>query len=396
MAGFLGMRTTYDMVTDERPKQWRLGINDQYPNANPFTHLINRLGKTRVVDPEFNWWERSHDVREMTVGTTDTPGAAAAAAADTLDVVTPGADYVRKHSVILNTVTEERVVVTADPSDSISIAIKRGVGATGTQAAWNNGDTLMVIGTAHPEGDTAPKALSFDPTKKTNYCQIFRNSADATRTALATTLRTGNYKKRIQKEALKQHEEDKERAFIFGKPEEYGSSNSIQRFTGGFLHFATGHIKDFTAGLTLSGWREFLYDVFEDGSDEKILYAGATLIEQLEAMADDNSVHMGDIPTSETFGMNMKRWGQSLGGTLAIMEHKMLTKSTTYADWGIVVDPAFVQYCHVKGADTTWLPGREGNDADRKTGEYLAECGLEIMFGTTSHGVIKNCNSYSP
>lgn len=41
---FLGMRSTNEIPTDERPMQWRVGIIEQYPNANPFQHVITRAG----------------------------------------------------------------------------------------------------------------------------------------------------------------------------------------------------------------------------------------------------------------------------------------------------------------------------------------------------------------
>lgn len=387
----LGMRSTEDLVTGERPLDWRLGISELYPNAIPLCTLIYRIGKKQATDPEFNWFERSYPTREMTVDSSDIPGALAAGTADTVGLAS-GAQNCRKFHVIINTRTLEEVLVTADPSTDTSLAIKRGMGSSGSQAAWLENDTVQVIGTAHEEGEDVPLAISYDVTKLNNYCEIFRNSTSNTRTALKTRLRTRALRQRAQKEALLLHETEKEWRFLFGKPWEDTSGDEIKRGTGGLLNYATTHVKDFAGTVTMPTWRAYIYDIFQDGADEKILLAGNGLLETLETMFDATTTHMIDVPATDTFGLNMRKW-IGAGGTLYIQEEKLFSKSAAFYDWGVVVDPDRITYKYVD--DTTWLPNRQGNGQDRNVGEYLAECGCEFLNAAETMGVIKNATAYS-
>ncbi len=391
MQGVLGMRSTDDFVSGERPLMWRLGISELYPNAIPLMTLITRVGKRKATDPEFNWFERSYPTRELVVTVGDVPDAQTAAAADTCECIAY-AYNVRKNHVIMNTRTLERVLVTADPTGADDIAIKRGMGSTGTQATWLVDDVLQVIGTAHEEGQSVPTAISYDVSKQNNYCQIFRNSTSSTRTALKTRLRTKALRQRAQREALLLHETEKEWAALFGQSWEDTSGDEVKRGTGGMVEFATTHIKNFAGSVTLNGWRSFVYDVFEDGSDEKLLLAGNLLMESLEAMFDAHSVHLRDVPETDTFGMTMKSW-RGAGGTLYIVEEKLLTKSATFNDWGFVVDPDRIQYNYVD--DTEWLPNRQAPGDDRNIGEYLGEIGFEWLNADSTMGIIKNATAYA-
>lgn len=393
----LGMRTTYDLVAEERPKAWRIGIIDAEPDIAPFTALTWRVGKQKKVveDPEFAWWEREYDIREVTVNAGDVPGALAAGSADTLRVDTPGASYCVSGQLAMNMRTEELILVTADPADLINLVIRRGVGGSGVQAAWNAGDTVMIMGTAHKQGDPVPKAQAYEPFKRRNYTEIFRNSTDNTRTALKTKLRTKDLRKRAQAECMKLHLEDIERGFLFHRPEEIASANSVRTITGGLLYWCDGGLEyDFTGSLTRALWRDLQYEVNSEGADEKILLAGSTLIQVLEEMAEDLSLQMRDVPKTDTYGMSMRKWVQSLGGTLYVQEHKMFSKSSVLHDWGVIVDPDSLTYRYID--DTEWYPNRQDNGDDRNIGEYLTECGLEIERPKTRFAVIRNCSVYKP
>jgi len=388
----LGMRRTIDMVADERPKEWRIGINELNPNAAPLVHLIERVGKERGSDPEFSWWERSYPNRVLTVDSADVPGSVSAGSTDTCAVSSGDAYNVVKGMVLQNVRTEEVVWVTTDPTSSSAIAIYRGVGATGTVAAWQAGDSLVVIGTAAAEGASVPTAISYDVTKLRNYCQTFRRATDNTRIALRTKLRTGDLRRRAQEEAFMLFNTERERAYLFGKPDEITVGNDIVRFTGGLTHFISSHILDASSGLSLSAFRGFMYDIFEDGSDEKILYATTELMEVLETMFDYNSIHMREVPGTDTFGMTMTRVMMG-GGTLFIQHHKDMTKIGKYQGWGIVVDPDKLTQRYVD--DVKWLPNRQNPGDDRNIGEYLGDFGLEV-HNEECFGIIKDATTYLP
>lgn len=388
---YFGMRSTTDMVSGERPLAWRLGIMDLYPNANPLLNVITRAKKRKKNSVEYNWWERTYPARETAVTATDVPGALAAGTADTVSVTAGTAKMFVAGDLVENVTKGEQVLVTADPTTDAALAIKRGWGASGSQAAWAEADILRKIAPAHEEGASVPTAVAYEPTKKSNYMEIFRNSTDNTNTALNEELRTGELRKRAQKEALLLHLTEMERAFIEGVPAEEVVSGKVRRSTGGIKHFA-GKQTNFSGAITLAGWRTYVYGIMEDGSTEKMWFGGATAMAAFETMFEANSTHFRDVPDTDSFGIAFKRW-HGAGGVILFAENKDWTKSAHYDDWAIVTDIDKLEYCYSR--DTQWLKNRQNPGDDRNIGEYLTEAGIEVHHGATCHGVMKNVTAFS-
>lgn len=389
----LGMRVTSNLVTDERSKAWRLGINDEYPDANPLCNLIYRVGKEKVSDSEFAWFERRFPTKELTTATApNSGGAVASGTAGTLVIGTGEAYNCKKGSVILNTATDEMALVTADTTDGITLSITRGVGEPGNSPTWGATDKLQVIGNANAEGADVGSALGWDPAKKYGYCQIIRNVADTSRTLGKTLLRTGDKRKDAQKQALLDHETDKERSLFWSKlSENLTTTPGPTRTMAGLYDTITTNVTDFaTTNLTMSNWLAALASPMANGSDEKLLLCGSTMLMALSEMARVNSMQIVDVAKQDAYGMNLRKWITEFG-TIIIKEHKLLSKSTKHKSWGFLVDPDDFVYRFVD--DTEWLSNRQGNGADRFTGEYLAEVGFEI-HNEYDHAVFKNVTSY--
>ena len=387
---FLGMQTYNTLDSLERPKAWRQGIFDEYPNASPLCNLIYRTGKEKASDVSFNWYERRFPSRIMTVVTG--PGAGNAGDTDSL-VVTAGEAYnAVKDCLIISLETQERALVLADPTDDHTLSIKRGVGATGAVADWTATTKVAVFSSAHASGSDKGNAVNFAPTKVEGFCQIFRNVADVTRTLNQTLLRTGNKFKDAQKNALLLHELDKEGSFLFGKKSEDLTASPGPRYTSdGLISRVTTNTADFTSGMTLKGWNTFLKNAMMKGSDEKILYAGADLIEAINDMARMYTFQWEQMSKQDTFGMDINVLRSPGGKRLAIQEHRLMSENPTFVSWGFVVDPDCAYYRVVQ--DTTWKPNIQGNGEDRIMGEYLAEVGLELQQ-EYRHGVIQGCSGF--
>jgi len=390
----LGMRTTYNITSDERPKAWREGIFDEYPDAAPLCHVIFRTGKEKVSDYEFNWHERRYPTRELTVGAGDTPGASTAGTADTLAVGTGEAYNCKSGSLLWNETTDETVLVYEDPTTGTALKIKRGWGVTaGTvTAAWTAAQKVQVVGNAQPQGASVGSAIAYDPTRYYNYCQILRNVADTSRTLAKTMLRTGDKRKDAQKEALLLHETDKEWAFLLGVRAEVLTESPGPRYsTGGLKQFVTTNVTDFTTtGLTLAGWNTFLEKIFRNGNDERLLLCGSSMLMALEDMARAYTYTWADVGKQDVFGMNLRKWITSFG-TLYIKEHKLMTRNTALKGWGFVVSADDLVYRFVD--DTDWLANREDPGDDRFIGEYLAEVGLEL-HNEYNFGIAKGVTTF--
>ena len=388
----LGMNITTNLEANERSHAWRLGIMDQYPDAAPLAHLIYRVGKERASDPYFRWYERTFNDREIEVVGTGM-GEVSAGATDTLTVVAGQAYNLRIGSLVWNPATEELVRVYEDPTANNTANVVRGIGSTsGSLAAWTSASMVQVVGNAQAEGANLGTAISNAPTAYANYCQIFRNVADISRTLAKTKLRTGDKRADAQKQALLEHELDKEWSYFFGlADEDTNTTPGPTRYTGGLYARIATNIYNANDALTLANFNSFLADVFADGTEERLLLCGSRLMLTLEDMARAYTYNWTDVGKQDTFGMNLKSW-KTAWGTLFIKEHKLFSKNSIYRDWGFVIDPEKFVYRFVD--DTTWLPNRQDNGADRITGEYLAEVGLEIHQEWT-HGVIKNASAFA-
>ena len=388
----LGMRGTGDWSTSERPTNFREEILLQYPNSPvSLTAMMSKLKSENTDDPKFTIFTKTLPSQNVTVSGAQT-------SADTtieLSGTTPAKVLKKGHSLI-NTRTLEVVWVVSDPSSAFTeVEVARGKGSTA--AAMVDGDSLVVIGTHHQEGASIPTSISYDPSEVVNWCQIFRTSVFLTNTARATKIRTGSDMLERQRETLEMHAIEREMAYIFGTGVEDTSGAQPERTTKGFVSLVTSNVTDFADAFDIDTWETFLENVFEDGSNEKILLAGNTALTTINKVA---RIH-GEIqmtPTTETYGLMMTRY-RTPYGYLQILQHPLLSKNATFRDWGIVIDPYYLVDRILNGnginRDTNYYENRQSPGDDATKDEWLTESGLELQFESVN-GVFKNASAMVP
>src|SRR5262245_5330485 len=199
----LGMVGTGQFSDDERPRNWRQGINLVFPNGDaPLTAILSMLPDERTDDPDFRWFEKGLPAqRAIVLGakTTDPPASGDDAAAGAADgtiayLLVSDTTLFAPGQVLMNLTTEENMLVVSVSSANSSIAVRRDHGAkfatnpaiTGDPAT---GDPILIVGNGSPEGADSRDAQVFQPYRHYNFTQIFRNSLEFTRTALRTRLR---------------------------------------------------------------------------------------------------------------------------------------------------------------------------------------------------------------
>jgi hypothetical protein len=389
-----GLRDTTNFVTDQRPKNWRETILLLYPNGKaPLTALTSLMKTKATDDPEFNWWTKSLASQRLALS-------ANVAAADTTLSVSSGALALKKGHTLRMENTGEVVLVTADPSTDTSINVSRAFGTTSAAAiayaSAGANPNLQVIGSAHKEGSDAPTGINYDPTKLTNYTQIFRNTLEITRTAQRTRLRTGDAVKEAKRECLEYHSIEMERAFILGEKKETTYEGNPIRTTGGIItNIDSGNIVD-QAGATVSmlvleGWLERM---FRYGSSEKVAFLGNLAALTIQQAVRKNS-HLNIQVGLKEFGMNVNRLTCPFGD-LILKTHPLfnqVTGSTTggtayygMTSWMLVVDTAELVYRPLD--DTKYEASLQANGLDGMKSGYLTEAGLEIHH-PTAHFLIK-------
>ena len=414
---FLGMRGTGDWATDERPKGWRQGILRLYPNgAMPLTAILSKLGSKKVPDAEFNWWEKMLPTQggAVTGRYTNSGLDSAYVSGGTAGQIV----YIKAAEATAEHFRVGHIAQLRCSTDPTMTVVVRVVGVTlngassalacklledddnGTSTDISDANLIRVTGSAHPEGGGFPDAVAYDPSKRTNYTQIFRTPLMITRTARETSLRTADSYQEAKREALELHGIEMEKAFMFGIPtENVGENGKKIRTTGGCIHFiktynATNGIGNFVTddnalwnGKTWEQaghlWLNYrLQLLYKYGSSDKLALCGAGTIGALNRLAES----LGNInmtPGETSYGIQVVKWISPHG----ILNLKLapLMSIDDMDDYSMVIlEPARLGFRYI--TDTTFVKdtGNTGvNRIDGTAEEFLTEGGLEMSHAMT-------------
>ncbi|MDC0624163.1 DUF5309 domain-containing protein [Alphaproteobacteria bacterium] len=392
MAGINGLRGTGQFGTDFRPTNYRELYTLLEPNGTaPLNALLSMGSSQSSDDPKFNNFRDELPDRKLKVN-----GALNASATTIqLDTGDAGVPFVVAGSIIVNSATGEVMRATAaGDTTNHRVTVARQIGGGSLTIADDS--ELFIAGYSATEGDTAPDAISFDPTVAFNYCQIFRTAFEVSNTLKATYRRTGDAEDEYMTKALKMHMSDIERAMFFGKKvEESGSTAQPRRYTGGLMNELTNVLDQASNSsasvLSETGFDTLLSDtVFAFGSKQKIAFCGTTCANLLQQIG---KARWQPTVVSGTYGINFTKYS-TYAGDLLVHVHPQFRQIPGMANDMVIIDFPFLKYRFLDGRDTTLLQNRQTADKDAAKHEYLTECGLELMQDKV-HTVIKNWNSLS-
>ena len=383
MASIAGLRGTLDWGTDERPKNFREMILWRNPNGSaPLTALMARMKSESVNDPEFSWWEEELNA----IRVSSAAGASASSTSITLDAggldLVPG-DILLVEKTEVAAYNNELVEVSTVTSDTI-IVVKRGAAGT-TAAVTGTAVNLTKVGNVYEEGSGAPDTSTRNPTKVTNYAQIFKTAYSITETAKGTYARTGDPLKNDKKRKMFDHSVAMEFAWMFGVPYEDTTGTKPKRFTGGLRNFITTNSKVYTTSPTEDQFLEDTYKVFDydagTAGNERIVFAGNGFLNNLNKLARNSSSTRVNFDGSiKAYGMQLQRWILPQG-TLYVRTHPLMNTHAVYTNSAFVIDPSAIIYRYMR--DTRMQDNIQANDADTQKGQWLSECGLEIRHEKT-------------
>jgi hypothetical protein len=416
MSGIAGLRGTGDWGTDERPKDFRESILFYNPNGTaPIFALTGKAGKKTVTDPQFFWWSEPNTLwrgivngtllstdTTMTISSVDptntTPGAVWGTATHLkqgdLLLVEPTADT--------TTFTNEIIQVDAVISDT-QFTMLRGAGGT-TPAGITSGVGLSLIGSAFAEGTGAPRAVSRNPIKYTNFTQIFKDTYELTGTVTETFARTGDPWSNDKKRKMFDHARAIEEAILYGLPSETtGSNGKPLRTMGGLRNFiptgaAGGAITNTTVwivGGTVSTNTpptpttvfsfldaiEPVFDIDTEGGDTRIMFAGNQAIVELnKVLQASTNLRINFSQEIKVYGLDFKELILPRGRIL-IRSHPLLSRHPLYKKSGFILDFASVKYVALKGRDTRTRDDVQLKDEDVRRGFVQTECSLLVDRG---------------
>lgn len=412
----IGMRGTSSYaVTGERPESWRQGIMYLYPNGPaPLTAIVGQTKGEKVSDPHYHWFVQNYiNKGAALVGSgvyTDADLATALAADNSAagtqlfaSVTAEFASYVKAGAVVLLRDSDDhsndmqgivtQVIRGSDTTSAIGFKTLKADG--GGNGGLTDADRILIVGSAYSEGASRPEAIAYVPTEYSNYCQIFRTSLSATRTAMLTKLRTEDVYAKMKKEALQDHTIEIEDAFLWGyKTLGTGANGQPMRTTMGIVEFVrsnySSNVLDYKLSSTYSGqtWaqggKNFLVNSIEQSfrwgnATEKLCFTGNAGMLAIQQVVENNSMY--------TITGNEKAWGVNVNrlrtpfGDWMVKVHPRFTHETTNSASMLVFEPKDLKYRYITDtmfkADNQYGNGG-GTGVDGKQEEFLTECGLEI------------------
>lgn len=422
MAGFLGMRGTGDWATDERPKAWRESILFLYPNGDvPLTAILSKMGEEKVSDAEYNWWTKtlpnqggaiSGIYTDLALTTAYTSGDVAGSMLYVKVTEAVAGEFRVGHQVLLRDASDyavdvnAKVTAVAKNGNSSTITIRL-LEADDNSASHDlsDADRILIVGNINSEGAYMPTGVSYNPTKYTNYTQIFRTPLSITRTARETKYRTGDKYKEMKREALELHGIEMEKAFMFGIPtENTGDNGKPERTTAGLRYFiktyVPSNVSSFMLASAYSGkaWTDvgggedwldtYLEQVFRYGSGEKLALCGSGALLAIQRLVKSGA-HMNITPATTSYGIKVHEWVTPFG-TIYMKNAPLLSHETTCRKSMLILEPKNLKYRFI--TDTTFYgegeskQSSQGNNSNRKDAtdeEFLTECGLEFWHPDT-------------
>lgn len=382
-----GLRGTGDWGTDERPKNFRETILWRDPNGmSPLTALLAKTAEEASDDPEFAWWEEQLEQVRITVD-----GTGASASSTTLGV-TGGALTVVPGDLLLvekadSATYDNEIVMVSSVTNDTGLVVKRGQSGS-SAAAIAAGSFVLKIGNAYAEGTGSPDVTSRNPTKISNFLQIFKTAYEITGTADSTKARTGDALKNDKKRRMFDHSVAMELAFLWGqKNETTGDNGKPLRMTGGLRQFISTNVKVWATTPTFNSLLDAVYPVFDyagsGAGDERIILAGNGFLNSLNKLiADGTNVHVEYSGVVSQYGMKLQSF-VTPQGIFYIKTHPLMNTHPRYTYSGFVINAAGLKYRYLKGRDTKAQENIQANDEDTKKGQWLSECGLEVHHERT-------------
>lgn len=423
MAVIQGIRGSGNWETDQRPKSWREGVLYLEPNGDtPLYGLTSKLREKSITDPEHNWWTKALAQDTATVAGIY-EDVAVSNAYDASDDYAAGttvyakltaaniADFKVGHVVRfidasgdgvmtpINGIVRNRINNGASSVLAIELLEADGAG-TGDLSTC---DRLAIVGSAYAEASEFPASLSYNPTKRTNYTQIFMDSLRGSRTMKKTRTRTGDQYQESKRETLQYHNIGMEMAMLFGTPTE-GTDDVTGmplRTMGGIYHYiktyASSNIVDYTTDTDFNGqewivggeaWLDGVVEqLFRYGtSSEKLCFCGPAALTAINKIAKSAGL-FGLSTDTVGYGIKVKRY-ETAHGDLLLKKHPLFNKHAWLDNTIIAIEPKNLTYAYI---DDTMFINDQNRQALRGGAAFIdgfiegfvTECTLEMAFPET-------------
>lgn len=388
MAGtvVLGNVSTEEVLPDERKLDMDERMRRISPDDTQLTTLTSRLASRQAVREKVNWFEEDDFPRLVT-------GDAQLAGATVLNLNAGQGKIVQANDLLRNMRTGEGIRVVSVATDALTIA--RNVGNV-PAAATNAGDVYLVVGDAQPQGSDFPTPRYLARVLGFNYTQITRTTWGFTKTQTAIELYGG---REPAKEAVRKAREHKRKweAIAFWGMRSFSAAvppeNEPRGTAGGAVEFIQTFKRDANGPLTADFFDAFLMDVFQYGTEDKVLFASPLVV---ASMSKWNRTGMGSqfvgAEGGKVHGVKVDAFiSGAYGYRVPVVVKKEFGRFPTtnkgYGSYAFLLDLSYIERRPLRDRDTQLLTEQQPKGKDTYNAEYLAEATYEFA-NEQAHGIL--------
>lgn len=372
-----------EKVVDMEPRFRLLDLDN-----SQFSTMLNKLPSRVATREKVNWLED-----ELFPNLT-TLAASATSAATTIDVATGTGEYFRAGDLVRVVSTGEMVSVSSISSDTLTVT--RSVGGVAAASAASGGDLLIVANAAAQGADygtlkVTQRVLGY------NYTQIVRHPFGFTGTDVEIeTYGPGDPANEIAKKAI-EHKRAMENMSFFGARDFTSASPSSKGYAGGLQEFLSTNVFSSAGAVDLAYIDDKLQEVFQYGSQQKVIFAAPTPAAALSRLFANNWVRAR--PEDRVYGAKVNSfingaYGESVPVVVKREWGQRQSASNGHGSWMFIVDMQYVKKRPMRNRNTRLLRNRQGNGEDKVVHEYLTELSFEVSQEKV-HGLIKGITAAS-
>jgi len=376
-----GIRSTGNTPSTLQKRSVDERIAELEPSKTPFQKLQLALGqKRRVTNPKFEMLEQRRPAR-VDVSTTTMNGTT------TSTTVTLTNVGFFKVGDLIRELTGGEVAVITSINSSVA-TVTRALG--GDVSTWNAGVSIMIVGTAFPEGSNNPDVLARELEVPYNYVQIARRNFYLTKTQQNTNLYGEQDAILRNRENVLEHAIDIEMSLLFGKRDILsGTTSAPRRTTGGLLWYldqasSGAAVTASIATLNYSDVDAWARELFKYDDSDKVVFVGNLALSAFNMMAKGGA-QMTLSAQSKEFGVRIFRY-VTAHGVLGLVPHRLMNQAP-YNGYAIAITPANVKLTHLRPEMTEILNDVQTPGQDAKESGLLSEYGLQLVLPET-HGYL--------
>lgn len=377
-----GTVDTETILADEKVVDMSNEFRLLQPDSTQFTTMLDRLPSKPAIREKVNWLEDQYFPNLSSLA------ASATSAATSITVATGEGVYFRVGDLVRNALTGEMYEVTGITSDAVGIS--RAIGGVAAASSASGADLLITSNAAAQGADIGTKKVT-TRVLGYNYSQIIRHPFGFTGTEVEIeTYGKGDPMNEIAKKAV-EHKRALENAFFFGARKFTSAAPSSKGYVGGIVEYVSTNVFSSVGALTLASLDAKLQQIFQYGSDNKVVFSAPTPAASLSRLLSDNWVQAP--PDTRKYGAKVSAFiTGAYGDSVPVIVKKdwgrYQTASNQYGSWMVVVDLDYVQKRPLRNRGTRLLRNRQGNGEDQVAHEYLTETSLEVSV-EKAHGILK-------